>query len=212
MSRYTEGGLMQVDVPAGWETWYEANVTTLQKISDIIMVSNEAKGTFPDCEDFFLPLTHIEPSQVRIVFIGTEPVTALVEDGFRWASLSALENFFKQAEVDNGVKARSLTLLTINNGALFLNMAWTGHCDSLGAHLKLYKSLTDSIVDYLLTTTQCVFVLLGPKVRTTLAPIFKKHRRQPLCFGHPDPGKECETKFISVNPFRQIVDKFGIYI
>lgn len=161
------------------------------KLGELIKKQRVFKEIYPKHASIFKSFTTINPSEVRVVFLGLEPYKNDKATGVAYANSSneynfsnSLVNLFKGIETDflNGEKFifdpgidSNLGFLS-SQGVFFLNAALTTDRSSKkGAHYELWKPFTSRVVkeiNALPHANNIIWVLNDPLLKE-YAPIIK---------------------------------------
>ena len=186
---------LQALIPSSWSLILQQELN--RPYWDTI-VNKLNEGTFyPSVNDIFASLNRIVPDRVKVVLLGQDPYpTKGAAHGFSFSIQPgskiqpSLKNIFKELseEYDVELNPKSGDLRKWEDeGVLLLNTILTVKPESPLSHQGIgWEEFTGTILKYLATKENVLFLLLGSKARDSLKNLNVDARRQ-IIAGHPSP-------------------------
>jgi len=125
----------------------------------------------------------------------------------------SLKNIFKELKIE--FPERNYTFATGNlekwfytQNIFLLNASLCVEKGKPGSHMKLWKKITNSVIEFISNNNQnCVFLLLGNYAKSKEK--FIKNKNKIVCAPHPSP---LARGFIGSNVFRKVEELLGYHI
>uniref|UniRef100_A0A6C0JB58 Uracil-DNA glycosylase-like domain-containing protein n=1 Tax=viral metagenome TaxID=1070528 RepID=A0A6C0JB58_9ZZZZ len=105
---------------------------------------------------------------IKVIFVGVEP------NAQHWCSPQVLSKICKATKIDSTEPDIERFKLWEKQGCWFINYSWTADKRKLDEHYRLYESITQKVLTYILTKQDVIIVMLGKSIKCRLNKIIKK--------------------------------------
>lgn len=162
-----------MNIPKGWELFFRNNYELVLRILNIIINNTTYESLFPKPENVFKILRMIEPQDIKVVIVNTNPyytACPLTKVYFANGIAFSIPTTCKiipgplHSLVANTKKIVDTSLLSwINQGVCLINTAFTisVHDNNLKYHIMLWKEFTALLLRYITSINQVPCVLIG---------------------------------------------------